>query len=319
MERPILPSAALALAALLTALPAPGAGLAAQAAVDSAAAEDPAGPEARMRVEEAAGGETSAVRLRLTLAPPDSGPSPATYVVEVRWNPARLELAGAEAGTAAGRLASGAETTDGAGGRLLLRDDRPDAVLDSAATLVTATLRAGPGLAEGDTARVEATFRALAGPGGQEVTSRLRGHPASACVMADPRGDVDGDGRVTSHDAALVLREAIGMAPGEGHEPARGDLDGDGRADSADARRLLERVLGGEEAGPPGGAGAVADSAGTDAGGAARPPAGRAVGAESAGARPDSTGAAADSTAGRTRGGVATAAAGRPLRLGACP
>ena len=57
------------------------------------------------------------------------------------------------------------------------------------------------------------------------------------------KGDADGDGKVTSADARLILRAAVGL---EEVSPEAGDLDGDGKITSADSREAL-RIATGQE------------------------------------------------------------------------
>ncbi len=56
-------------------------------------------------------------------------------------------------------------------------------------------------------------------------------------------GDADGDGKVTSADARLILRAAVGL---ENVSLERGDIDGDGKITSSDARDVL-RIATGQE------------------------------------------------------------------------
>ena len=56
-------------------------------------------------------------------------------------------------------------------------------------------------------------------------------------------GDADGDGKITSADARLVLRAAVGL---EEIPLERGDTDGDGKITSADARDILRKSVGEE-------------------------------------------------------------------------
>ncbi len=52
-------------------------------------------------------------------------------------------------------------------------------------------------------------------------------------------GDADGDGKLTSADARLILRAAVGL---ENIALERGDTDGDGKITAADARAVLRTV-----------------------------------------------------------------------------
>jgi hypothetical protein len=61
------------------------------------------------------------------------------------------------------------------------------------------------------------------------------------------RGDVDGDGRVTTADALEILRYAAGLPnviEGDERALAAADVNGDGKIDTADAMRILQIVAG---------------------------------------------------------------------------
>lgn len=58
------------------------------------------------------------------------------------------------------------------------------------------------------------------------------------------KGDVDGDGKVTSKDARKALRAAGKLEKLTDDEVKRGDMDGDGDVDSSDARKILRQVAG---------------------------------------------------------------------------
>ena len=53
-------------------------------------------------------------------------------------------------------------------------------------------------------------------------------------------GDVDMDGKVTSEDARIILRAAVGL---ESAELERADLDGDGKITASDAREALKKAV----------------------------------------------------------------------------
>ena len=66
------------------------------------------------------------------------------------------------------------------------------------------------------------------------------------CGAARSRGDVDGNGVLTSADARLALRACVGLetyAPGS-QAFAAADVDGDGVITSSDARRILRAAVG---------------------------------------------------------------------------
>lgn len=55
------------------------------------------------------------------------------------------------------------------------------------------------------------------------------------------KGDADGDGKITSADARLILRASVGLE----EIPAEiGDVDGDGKISSADAREIMRQSVG---------------------------------------------------------------------------
>lgn len=57
-------------------------------------------------------------------------------------------------------------------------------------------------------------------------------------------GDINGDGLVTSSDALLALRYALGLIGGSALDLAEADMNGDGVVDSSDALIILRRTLG---------------------------------------------------------------------------
>ena len=57
------------------------------------------------------------------------------------------------------------------------------------------------------------------------------------------KGDVDGDGDVTSTDARLVLQAAVGKTPLTEKQKIAADMDGDGTVDSTDARTILQKAV----------------------------------------------------------------------------
>ncbi len=54
------------------------------------------------------------------------------------------------------------------------------------------------------------------------------------------KGDVDMDGKVTSEDARMILRAAVGL---ESLDAERADLDGDGEITASDAREALKKAV----------------------------------------------------------------------------
>ncbi|MBE6767351.1 MAG: hypothetical protein E7549_00390 [Ruminococcaceae bacterium] len=57
------------------------------------------------------------------------------------------------------------------------------------------------------------------------------------------KGDVDGDGKVTSTDARLALQAAVGKVTLTEKQAIAADQNGDGTVDSTDARQILQRAV----------------------------------------------------------------------------
>ena len=58
------------------------------------------------------------------------------------------------------------------------------------------------------------------------------------------KGDVDGDGKVTSTDARIALQAAVGKVELDEREKITADVDGDGKVTSSDARSILKNTVG---------------------------------------------------------------------------
>lgn len=58
------------------------------------------------------------------------------------------------------------------------------------------------------------------------------------------KGDVDGDGSITSADARLALRASVGLETLDAESMKAADMDDDGKVTSADAREILRRSVG---------------------------------------------------------------------------
>jgi hypothetical protein len=58
------------------------------------------------------------------------------------------------------------------------------------------------------------------------------------------KGDVDGDKKVTSTDARLVLQESAGKVKFNDKQKQAADVDGDGKVTSTDARLILQHTAG---------------------------------------------------------------------------
>lgn len=59
-------------------------------------------------------------------------------------------------------------------------------------------------------------------------------------------GDVDMDGKVTTKDARLALRSAVGLTKFTGPQTVAADTDGDGKVTTKDARAILKLSVGGK-------------------------------------------------------------------------
>ena len=63
--------------------------------------------------------------------------------------------------------------------------------------------------------------------------------------FADPyKGDVDGDGKVTTADALQALQGAVGKTALAAGKEAAADMNGDGRITTADALEVLQKAVG---------------------------------------------------------------------------
>lgn len=57
------------------------------------------------------------------------------------------------------------------------------------------------------------------------------------------KGDVNGDGAITSGDARMLLRYVVGQSAFSEPQLAAGDVNGDGSVTSADARAVLMALV----------------------------------------------------------------------------
>ena len=57
-------------------------------------------------------------------------------------------------------------------------------------------------------------------------------------------GDVDGDGKITASDAAVILRTVAGVESLTGSQESAGNVDGDTRITASDAAKILRVVAG---------------------------------------------------------------------------
>ena len=85
--------------------------------------------------------------------------------------------------------------------------------------------------------------------GNQVVTVRYGGHTATfaVTVLGESNlaaGDVDGNGKIDSTDARLVLQLAVGKIQQNTIIYAAADVDGNGKVDSTDARLILQYAVG---------------------------------------------------------------------------
>ena len=58
------------------------------------------------------------------------------------------------------------------------------------------------------------------------------------------KGDVNGDGKITTADAREALRAAVGLEELTDEQKKKADLDGDGSISTADAREILRKATG---------------------------------------------------------------------------
>ena len=84
--------------------------------------------------------------------------------------------------------------------------------------------------------------------GEQSVTVNIEGCTAVFSVVLAAQsgipGDVDGDGRVTSSDALMIMRHALGVAHLSGAALAAADADGDGNVTAADSLLAMRTAMG---------------------------------------------------------------------------
>ena len=84
--------------------------------------------------------------------------------------------------------------------------------------------------------------------GEQTVTVNIEGCTAVFSVVLAAQsgipGDVDGDGRVTSSDALMIMRHALGVVHLSGAALAAADADGDGNVTAADSLLAMRTAMG---------------------------------------------------------------------------
>ena len=84
--------------------------------------------------------------------------------------------------------------------------------------------------------------------GEQTVTVNIEGCTAVFSVVLAAQsgipGDVDGDGMVTSSDALMIMRHALGVAHLSGAALAAADADGDGNVTAADSLLAMRTAMG---------------------------------------------------------------------------
>jgi hypothetical protein len=78
---------------------------------------------------------------------------------------------------------------------------------------------------------------------GNQAVALGRSSIAQVCQAAQVFGDVDGDGKINSRDALIVLSAAVGL-PVNGFDLAAGDVDRDGLTNSRDALFILTWEIG---------------------------------------------------------------------------
>jgi|GEM_PF-2925887 len=62
-----------------------------------------------------------------------------------------------------------------------------------------------------------------------------------------PKGDVDGDGKVTAADAREALRASVNLEKLTEAQKKAADMDGDGKITASDARDILRKSVGLED------------------------------------------------------------------------
>ena len=68
------------------------------------------------------------------------------------------------------------------------------------------------------------------------------GMTAALTAIAEPVGDLNGDGKLTRADADVVLRHAVSSVVLGEAERASADINGDGTVDAQDAIMILQRA-----------------------------------------------------------------------------
>lgn len=71
-----------------------------------------------------------------------------------------------------------------------------------------------------------------------------KGHPVEKPKKPRKKGDVDGDGEVTSIDARLALQASVGKVELTDEQKDAADVDGDGEVTSTDSRMILQASVG---------------------------------------------------------------------------
>ena len=108
--------------------------------------------------------------------------------------------------------------------------------------LVTFPLHIDPATPPGVYPIVLTQVRLAAAPGGTDIPAQ----PVSGrlTVVARPRGDATGDGRVSIDDAVLALQAAVGLAQLSAEQLSALDVNGDGQVTVADASLVLRAAVG---------------------------------------------------------------------------
>ena len=62
------------------------------------------------------------------------------------------------------------------------------------------------------------------------------------CEFSDLKGDISNDGVMNASDASAVLKDIVGLEPGQ--NPLMADFNGDGMMNAMDASTILKRIVG---------------------------------------------------------------------------
>lgn len=158
-----------------------------------------------------------------------------TARLTIRYDTSVVRLTGVDAGA----LDTLVDTTSSSPGLFSVRGQNPGYVCASDTALFT--LRVALDSAATGTFLWSSVDSLV--EGGVDVTMSQRTSIAQICRATAVYGDVDGNGRIDSRDALIVLSNAVGL-PVTGFNLAAGDVDRDGLANSRDALLMLSYTIG---------------------------------------------------------------------------